>query len=102
MFAVVDIAGQQFKVAENTKYYVPKLDAEPDSEITLDKVLAITDDTETKIGTPTVEGVTVTAKIIEHTRDEKILVFKKKRRKSYRKTQGHRQHLTRIVITKIG
>ncbi len=102
MFAVVDIAGQQFKVAENTKYYVPKLDAEPESEITLDKVLAVTDDKETKIGTPVVEGVKVTAKIIEHLKDEKVLVFKKKRRKSYKKMQGHRQQLTRIEITKIG
>lgn len=102
MFAVVDIAGQQFKVTESTKYYVPKLKAEPETEITFDKVLVVSNEKETKIGSPVVEGVKITAKVIEHVRDEKVLVFKKKRRKSYRKLNGHRQHLTRIEITKIG
>ena len=102
MFAVVDIAGQQFKVTENTKFYVPKLKAEPEAEVTFDKVLVVSTDKETKIGSPVVEGVKVTAKVIEHIRDEKVIVFKKKRRKSYRKLNTHRQHLTRIEITKIG
>jgi large subunit ribosomal protein L21 len=102
MFAVVDIAGQQFNVEENTKYYVPKLDAEVDSEITFDKVLLMSKGKDTKVGAPVVEGAAVTAKVLEHIKDEKVIVFKKKRRKSYRVKNGHRQQLTRIEVTKIG
>ena len=102
MYAVVDIAGQQFKVEENTKYYVPRLDAELESDVSFDSVLLLSDDKETKIGTPTVDGAKVSAKVLEHLKDEKVIVFKKKRRKSYKVKRGHRQHLTRIEITKIG
>lgn len=102
MFAVVDIAGQQFNVEENTKYYVPKLEADVDSEITFDKVLLLSKGKSTKVGTPIVDGVAVTAKVLEHLKDDKVIVFKKKRRKSYRVKKGHRQQLTRIEITKIG
>lgn len=102
MYAVVDIAGQQFKVEENTKYYVPRLDAELESNVSFDSVLLLSDDKETKIGTPTVDGAKVSAKVLEHLKDEKVVVFKKKRRKSYKVKRGHRQHLTRIEITKIG
>lgn len=101
MFAVVDIAGQQFKVIENTKYYVPRLKAEPDTEITFDSVLVLGDDKATKIGTPTVKGAKVQAKVLEHLKDEKIIVFKKKRRISYKRKNGHKQLLTRIEVTKI-
>ncbi|PKL83441.1 MAG: 50S ribosomal protein L21 [Ignavibacteriae bacterium HGW-Ignavibacteriae-3] len=101
MFAVVDIAGQQFKVLENTKYYVPRLKAEPDTEITFDSVLVLGDDKATKIGTPTVKGAKVQAKVLEHLRDEKVIVFKKKRRISYKRKNGHKQLLTRIEVTKI-
>lgn len=102
MIAVVDILGQQFKVSENTKYYVPRLKLEPESEITFDQVLLLSDGKETKVGSPVVKGAKVTAKVLEHTKDDKILVFKKKRRKGYRKQNGHRQQLTRIEVTKIG
>lgn len=102
MLAVVDIQGQQFKVTENAKYYVPKLKAEPESEITFDKVLLVNDGNSTKIGNPLVNGVKVKAKVLEHLKDEKVIVFKKKRRTSYKKTHGHRQHLTRIEVLKIG
>lgn len=102
MFAVVDIAGQQFKVEENGKYYVPKLTAEADSEVTFDNVQALINDKDTKVGAPTVEGAKVTAKVIEHLKDDKVVVFKKKRRKGYRVRKGHRQQLTRIEVTKIG
>ncbi len=101
MFAVVDIAGQQFNVEENTKYYVPRLDADAETEMTFDSVLLFNNGKETKVGSPTVDGVKVTAKILEHLKDEKLIVFKKKRRKSYRVKNGHRQQLTRIEITKI-
>jgi len=101
MFAVVDIAGQQFNVEENTKYYVPRLDNDVDTEVTFDSVLLFNDGKETKIGLPTVDGMKVTAKVLEHLKDEKVIVFKKKRRKSYKKKNGHRQQLTRIEVTKI-
>ena len=102
MFAVVDIAGQQFNVEENTKYYVPRLEADVDSEITFDKVLLLSKGKSTEVGTPIVDGVAVTAKVLEHLKDDKVIVFKKKRRKSYRVKNGHRQQLTRIEVTKIG
>ncbi len=102
MFAVVDIAGQQFKVTENTKYYVPLLKENPDSEVTFDKVLLFNDGKTTKIGNPGVSGVRVKAKVLEHLKDDKVIVFKKKRIISYKKTRGHRQQLTKIEVTKIG
>lgn len=101
MIAVVDIAGQQFKVTENTKYYVPRLEAEPNTEVVFDNVLLLNDDKTTKIGTPSVKGVKVHAKVLEHVKDDKVIVFKKKRIISYKKTRGHRQFLTRIEVTKI-
>lgn len=101
MFAVVDIAGQQFKVTENAKYYVPRLQAEPNAEVVFDNVLLLNDDKTTKIGTPSVQGAKVYAKVIEHLKDDKVIVFKKKRIISYKKTRGHRQQLTRIEVTKI-
>ena len=102
MFAVVDISGQQFKVTEKTKYYVPRLKDEPDSEVTFPNVLMFGGDNGVKIGSPYVEGVTVSAKVLDHVKDDKVIVFKKKRRTGYDKFNGHRQQLTRIEITKIG
>ncbi|MEP0861201.1 MAG: 50S ribosomal protein L21 [Ignavibacterium sp.] len=102
MYAVVDIAGQQFKVTENTKYYVPRLKDSENSEVVFDRVLLLTDGKTTKIGNPVVDGAKVTAKVLEHLKDDKVIVFKKKRRISYKKTHGHRQHLTRIEVLKIG
>ena len=102
MFAVVDIAGQQFNVEVNAKYYVPKLNVEIEKEVTFDKVLLLADGKKTQIGAPSLEGVSVTAKVLEHLKDDKVIVFKKKRRKSYKVKNGHRQQLTRIEVTKIG
>ena len=101
MFAVVDIAGQQFKVAENSTYYVPRLQDKLNAVVTFDNVLIVGDDKKTKIGSPSVKGSKVTAKVLEHLKDDKVIVFKKKRRKGYRKFNGHRQQLTKIEITKI-
>jgi len=101
MFAVVDILGHQFKVTENETYYVPKLNQEVNSEVTFDSVLMIGDEKKVKIGHPTVKDSKVTAKILEHLRDDKVTVFKKKRRISYQKSGTHRQHLTRIEIIEI-
>ncbi len=101
MVAVVEIAGQQFKVSENGKYYVPRLKEEPDSNVTFDNVLLFADDKGTKIGNPFVSGGKVSAKVLEHIKDDKVTVFKKKRRTGYQKSNNHRQSLTRIEITKI-
>lgn len=102
MFAVVDILGQQFKVSENTQYYVPKLDEEPEKSVTFKNVLMLVDESGTKIGSPYVDGVKVSAKVLQHLKDDKVIVFKKKRRTGYDKKNGHRQQLTKIEITKIG
>lgn len=101
MYAVVDIAGQQVKVEENTKYYVPKLDADVDKAVTFDNVLLFSDGKTTKFGTPSVKGAKIKVKVLEHLNDSKVIVFKKKRRKGYRVKNGHRQQLSRIEVTKI-
>lgn len=101
MYAVVDIAGHQFKVTEKTKYYVPKLNEKVDSKITFNDVLMVSDDKKTNFGAPFVKGAKVSAKVLEHLKDDKVIVFKKKRRTGYQKSNGHRQQLTKIEITKI-
>lgn len=102
MFAVVDIKGQQFKVTENTSYYVPRLQENLDASVSFQSVILLGDEKGTKVGSPFVNGAKVTAKVLEHVKDEKVIVFKKKRRISYKKKNGHRQQLTKIEITKIG
>ena len=101
MFAVVDIAGSQFKVEENGKYYVPKLNVETDKTVTFEDVLLFSDEKQTLVGAPVVKGIKVKAKVLEHLKDDKIIVFKKKRRKSYKVKKGHRQQLTRIEVVSI-
>jgi len=101
MVAVVEIAGQQFKVTEKGKYYVPRLKEKLEASITFDNVLLLADDKGTMIGSPFVGGAKVSAKVIEHMKDEKVIVFKKKRRTGYQKSNSHRQLLTRIEVTKI-
>jgi len=102
MFAVVDIAGQQFRVTEKTKYYVPRLKADAETDITFESVLLFSDENGTKVGSPLLNGVKVQARVLEHLKDDKVIVFKKKRRKGYRVKNGHRQLLSRIEIIKIG
>ena len=101
MFAIVNILGDQIKVLENGKYYVPRLKDKVDSEVTFNSVLMIGDSKNVKIGTPEVKGAKVTAKILEHIKDDKVIVFKKKIRKSYKKKAGHRQQYTKIEVLKI-
>ncbi len=102
MFAVVDILGQQFKVSEDSEYYVPRLKDESKKTVTFKNVLLFSDGEVTKVGNPYVEGISVKAKVLEHVKDDKVLVFKKKRRTGYDKKNGHRQSLTKIEVTKIG
>jgi len=102
MFAIVNIAGFQEKVSEGMKLMVPTLQAEEGKTVSFDKVLLLANsDSDVKIGTPTVSGASVEAKVLLHGRGEKVRVFKMKRRKRYRRTQGHRQDFTQIEITKI-
>ena len=101
MFAVIDVLGFQLKVAEKKKYYVPRLMEKIDTQVTFDSVLMVGDDKKVKVGNPTVKGAKVTAQVLEHTRDEKVIVFKKKRRTGYKKSGGHKQDLTRVEILKI-
>ncbi len=101
MYAVVAIGGQQFKVTEAQTLYVPLIDTEVGSTVEFSQVLMFSDDTNVKIGTPVVNGLSVTAKVLAHIKDDKVLVFKKKRRKGYQKMNGHRQRLTQISIESI-
>jgi large subunit ribosomal protein L21 len=101
MFAIIDVLGNQFKVSENQKYYVPRMSEDIESEVTFNSVLMVSDDKQVKIGSPEVKDAKVTAKVLEHLKDDKVIVFKKKIRKGYRKKNGHRQGLTRIEILKI-
>ncbi len=98
MYAIVDIAGQQFKVEKDTKVFAHRLEGKEGSKVTFDKVLLLDDKGKVTVGTPTVTGATVSAKIVSHLKDDKVLVFKKKRRKGYQKLNGHRQALTELVI----
>ena len=101
MYAIVDIAGQQFKVEKDQKIFVHRLDAKEGSKISFDKVLLTDDKGKINIGKPILEGVSVSAKILEHLKGDKVTVFKKKRRKGYRIKNGHKQMLTRVKIDNI-
>lgn len=101
MYAIVEIAGKQFKVTPNQQLYTPRLDAEADSTITFDKVLLLDKEEKIDVGTPTVEGASVIGRVLDQVKSDKIIVFKKKRRKGYKKTQGHRQDHTKILIESI-
>ncbi len=101
MFAIVETGGKQFRVQEGLSVKVSKLDAEAGSELSLDKVLMAGEGEDLKVGTPYVDGAKVTCEVVDHGRDKKIIVFKKKRRKDYRKKQGHRQDFTTLKVTAI-
>jgi large subunit ribosomal protein L21 len=102
MFAVVDIAGQQLKVSPNERLYVPKLENEAGATVTFGRVLLVVDDSGVTVGNPYVSSMSVGAKVLGHVKDEKVIVFKKKKRKGYRTRRGHRQQYTEIEITNIG
>ena len=98
MYAIVEIAGQQFKVNKDQKIFVHRQTGEVGDKVTFDRVFLIENGKEIKVGTPIVDGVAVNASIVSHVRGDKVLVFKKKRRKSYQKMNGHRQDFTQILI----
>lgn len=98
MYAIVEIAGQQFKVERGNKVYVHRLEANEGAKVEFDKVLLIDNDGKVQVGNPTVDGAKVAATVIEHLKGDKVIVFKKKRRKTYQKWNNHRQSYTQILI----
>lgn len=98
MYAIVEIAGQQFKVSRGIKVYVNRLEANEGANVEFDKVLLLDNDGKIEIGTPSVEGARVAATVLSHLKGDKVIVFKKKRRKGYQKSNGHRQQLSQILI----
>ncbi|NOX85598.1 MAG: 50S ribosomal protein L21 [Chlorobi bacterium] len=101
MYAIVDIAGQQFKVEQGQEVFVHRLDGKEGDQMEFDKVLLIENDGKVKVGKPVVKGAKVSAKIVSHLRGDKVIVFKKKRRKGYQKSNGHRQDLSKVLIENI-
>lgn len=102
MYAIVEIAGQQFKVEAGQEIFVHRLQAEEGANLSFDEVLLVAEGDSINVGQPTVSGTSVNATVLEHVKGDKVLVFKKKRRKGYRKKNGHRQSFTKIQIDSIG
>ncbi|MGB5989751.1 MAG: 50S ribosomal protein L21 [Marinifilaceae bacterium] len=101
MYAIVEIAGQQLKVETGLKLYVHRLQAEEGASVEFDKVLLIDNEGKVVVGAPQIEGAKITAKVLSHLKGDKVIVFKKKRRKGYKVKNGHRQCLTQIQIEAI-
>ena len=100
MYAIVNISGKQFKATEGTRVRIPKQTRDAGAKLTFDNVLLFHDGINTQIGTPTVSGASVTATVVDHGRERKILIYKKKRRKGYQRKNGHRQWFTEVEIQK--
>jgi large subunit ribosomal protein L21 len=101
MYAIVEIAGQQFKVEENDEIFVHRLDGEPGTKLEFIEVLLVDREGTVSVGKPYVDGSKITGKILEHARGDKVIVFKKKRRKGFQKETGHRQDFSKILIENI-
>jgi len=101
MYAIVEIAGQQFKVVQDQKLFVHRLAEKEGAKVSFDKVYLLDDGKKVSIGAPAITGASVEAKVVSHLKGDKVIVFKKKRRKGYRVKNGHRQALTELVIEKI-
>jgi large subunit ribosomal protein L21 len=101
MYAIVDIAGKQFKVEKNQYLYAPKMEGESGTSVKFDQVLLIDNDSNISVGTPVLKGASVSGKILEDVKGDKEIVFKKKRRKGYAKKNGHRQQYTKVMIETI-
>ncbi|MDI9481007.1 MAG: 50S ribosomal protein L21 [Syntrophomonadaceae bacterium] len=101
MYAIIQTGGKQYKVTEGSVLKIEKMNAEPGDRLTLDQVLMVSDDNEVRIGNPLVANAQVIATVLEQGRDKKVVVFKYKRRKNYRRKQGHRQPYTKIKVEKI-
>ncbi len=101
MYAIVEMAGQQFKVAKDQKVYVHRLQEEEGKKVTFDQVLLLANGSNITVGAPAIDGAAVEAKVVKHLKGDKVIVFKKKRRKGYQKKNGHRQSFTEIIIESI-
>ena len=101
MYAIVEIAGQQFKVAQDQKLFVHRLNEKEGAKVSFDNVLLLDDGKKVTVGAPAITGASVEAKVTHHLKGDKVIVFKKKRRKGYRVKNGHRQALTELIIEKI-
>ena len=101
MYAIMELGGMQWKVEEKSTLRVPTLEAEPGKSVLIEKVLLVADGDQIKVGRPTVSGATVEATVVSHGKADKVMIFKKKRRKNYKVTRGHRQPYTMIRIEKI-
>ena len=101
MYAIIEVADKQYKVSKDLKVYVPLLDAKVNDSITIDNVLLVSDNGTIKVGEPTVKGASVKATVLEHVKADKVLVFKKKRRKRFKVKRGHRQQYTQLLINEL-
>ena len=101
MFAVIKTGGKQFRAEPGSSLRIPSLGVEPGEKIVFDEVLLASDGKTVKVGEPTVAGASVTAEVVKHGRDPKIIVFKRKRRKNYRRKQGHRQGFTEVRVSEV-
>ena len=101
MYAIVEISGRQFKVEKKQKLFVNRLDTQEGKKVSFEKVLMVNDGTKSSVGTPNVSGAQVDAKVLKHLKSDKVIVFKKKRRKGYKVRNGHRQAITEIEISVI-
>lgn len=101
MFAIVNIAGQQFKVEKDNEIFVHQLNAAEGDKVSFDEVLLVGSDSSTTVGTPNIGGASVSATVLNHQKGDKVIVFKKKRRKGYKVKNGHRQSFTKIKIDSI-
>jgi large subunit ribosomal protein L21 len=101
MYAIVEIAGQQFKVEKDNEIFVHRLEGDPGTKIEFDQVLLLDNDGKISVGKPLVEGTTITGQIVDHVRGDKVVIFKKKRRKGYEKESGHRQDFSKVLIESI-
>lgn len=101
MYAIIKTGGKQYRVQEGDNIFVEKLNADVDSNVVFDQVLAVVHDGDVKVGTPVVEGAKVTAKVLAQGKEKKVLVFKYKAKSNYRRRQGHRQPFTKVTIEKI-
>lgn len=102
MYAIVDIAGQQYKVAKDQYVYAPKMEGEAGTLVSFDKVLLLDNGKGVEVGSPVIDGAKVSGKILEHVKGDKVIIFKKKRRKGYAVKNGHRQQYTKVQIESIG
>ena len=101
MYAIVEIAGQQFKVEKDQQIFVHRLDAKEGDKVDFDQVLLTDNDGKVSVGAPAIKGAKVSASVVRHLKGDKVIIFKKKRRKGYRKKNGHRQYLTELKIDNI-